>query len=131
MIEDGKYTLLWGKYSGAIHVLLKKTDTENQKLQLYKHEFEHSGHKNTANISFSMDLLNGRAANVVSSTTIARDLWQVLDRKPSTRNMMKERKVKVSLGKSFELLLEKIQEETVSELVEVVTEEINTDTSTL
>ncbi len=110
MIEDGKYTLLWGKYSGAIHVLLKKTDTESQKLQLYKHEFEHSGHKNTANISFSMDLLNGRAANIVSSTTIARDLWQVLDRKPATRNMIKERKIKVSLDRSFELLLEKIQD---------------------
>lgn len=109
MKDEGKYTLLWMKYAAVIHVLIKKTDNETQKLQLYKHEFEHSGHKN-ANNSFSIDLVNGRAMNVVSTTAIARDLWQVLDNNSSTKNLLKERKIRVTIGKSFELQFEKIQD---------------------
>jgi hypothetical protein len=112
-MEDGKFTLLWLKYAAVLHVLLKKTDNENQKLQLFKHEFEHSGQKQKTNVAFSIDLIQGRAVNVVSTTTIARDLWQVLDNRSSTKTMLKERKIRVSLGKSYELELEKIQEEPV------------------
>ncbi len=108
MVDEGKYLHLWLKYSAVIRVLLKNTDIKNQKLQLYKHEFEHTGHKKNANFSFSIDLINGKAANIVSSTSIARDLWQVLDNNPATRDWMKEHKIKISIDKSFELQLEKI-----------------------
>lgn len=108
MKDEGKYLHLWLKYAAVIHVLLKKTDNENQKLQLYKHEFEHSVHKQNTNFTFSFDLINGKAVNVVSTTAIARDLWQVLDSNTATKNWLKERKVKISIGKSLELQLEKI-----------------------
>lgn len=110
MIDEGKYSHLWQKYAAVIHVLLKNTDTESQKLQLYKHEFEHCGSKQSANVSFSFDLINGRAVNVVSSTGIARDLWHVLDNKSATKTWLKEHKIKISIGKTFELQLEKIEE---------------------
>lgn len=109
MIKDeGKYSHLWMKYAAVIHVLLKKTDNESQKLQLYKHEFEYFGHKQNANFTFSFDLINGRALNIVSNTAIARDLWRVLDNNTATKNFLKDRNIKVSIGKSFELQLEKI-----------------------
>ena len=108
MIDDGKYLNLWKKYASVIHVLVKNTDNENQKLQLYKHEFDHIGLKHNANIAFSIDLINGKAKNIVSTTALARDLWQVLDSKSITRNILKERKVKISIDKSLELQLEKI-----------------------
>ncbi|MEI6122610.1 MAG: hypothetical protein WCQ95_03195 [Bacteroidota bacterium] len=117
MLDDGRFMVLWQKYAAVIHVLLKNTDTDIQKLQLYKHEFEVSGQKQKANMTFSFNLLNGRAVNIVSTTGIARDLWQVLDSKVATRNLLKERKIKVSVSKTFELQLEKIQEETISEVV--------------
>ena len=109
MKDEGKYLHLWLKYAAVIHVLLKKTDNENQKLQLYKHEFEHSVHKQNTNFTFSFDLINGKAVNVVSTTAIARDLWQVLDNNTPTKNWLKDRKVKISIGKSLELQLEKIE----------------------
>lgn len=64
--DEGKYSHLWMKYAAVIHVLLKKTENENQKLQLYKHEFENFGHRQNASIAFSFDLINGRALNIVS-----------------------------------------------------------------
>ena len=56
MIDEGKYVHLWLKYSAVIRVLLKNTENKNQKIQLYKHEFEHTGHKKNADFSFSFDL---------------------------------------------------------------------------
>lgn len=110
MIAEGQYLYLWLKYADVIRVLLKKTDTENQKLQLYKHEFEQGGRHPGANISFSLDLINGKALNIVSSTGIARDLWQVLYSDAASKNLLKDRKIKISIGKTFELQFEKIQE---------------------
>jgi hypothetical protein len=109
MKEEGKYSHFWMKYTAVIHVLLKKTENENQKLQLYKHEFENIGHRRNAPVSFSLNLINGRAQNIVSSTAIARDLWRVLDNHPATRNWLKERNVKISIEKNYELQFEKIQ----------------------
>ncbi len=108
MKDEGKYLHLWMKYSAVIHVLLKKTDTSSQKLQLYKHEFEHSVIKQKANLTFSIDLVNGKATNIVSTTAIARDLYTVLDNKTATKNWLKEHKVRISIDKSLELQLEKI-----------------------
>jgi hypothetical protein len=106
--DEGKYSHLWIKYAAVIHVLLKKTENENQKLQLYKHEFENFGLRQNANISFSFDLINGRALNIISSTALARDLWRVLDNNSATKNYLKERSIKVSIGKSYELQFEKL-----------------------
>ncbi len=90
MIAEGHYLYLWMKYANVIRVLLKKSDNEPQKLQLYKHEFEQGGPHAHANVTFSLDLINGKALNIVSSTGITRDLWQVLaenavSKKPAER----------------------------------------------
>lgn len=110
MKGEGKYLHLWLKYADVIHVLLKKTDVENQKLQLYKHEFGPAGQKQIPNVAFSLDLINGRAQKITNTPPLARDLWQVLDNKAATRSWLKERKVRISIDKSFELQLEKITE---------------------
>lgn len=114
MISEGKYLDLWMKYVAVLHVLLKKTDNENQKLQLYKHEFENGGHKKNTNVTFSFDLINGRAANIISTTGIVLDLCKVLDNNSVSKIWLKERKIKISLGKSLELQLEKIPEDLIS-----------------
>ena len=129
MLDEGKYAALWNKYAAAIHVLLKKTDTESQKLQLYKNEFEYNGHKPTVNVTFSFNMINGRALNIISTTTIARDLFKALDKKPATRLLMENRKIRFSFGKNFELVLEKIADEVTKEIEEVVSDEVVPETA--
>ena len=109
MRNEGKYSQLWMKYAAVIHVLLKKTDTENQKFQLYKHEFEFIGSKQNSNVTFTLDVVNGRVVNLLKTADIARDLWRVLDDNTETKNWLKERSIKISIGKSFELQFEKIE----------------------
>jgi len=109
MKDEGKYLHLWMKYAAAIRILVKKTDNETQKLQLFKHEIENGGNKSSSGYVFSFDLIKGKAMNKVSSTAIAHDLVQILDSNKATKELLKERCLKVSMGKSFELHLEKIQ----------------------
>jgi hypothetical protein len=108
MKDEGKYLHHWMKYAAVIRVLLKKTETESQKLQLYKHEFENKGHRQNANFSFSVDVVNGKVVNFVNATPIARDLWRILDDNPATKEWLKDRSVKISMGKSLELKIEKL-----------------------
>jgi hypothetical protein len=109
MRNEGKYSHLWMKYAAVIHVLLKKTDIENQKFQLYKHEFEFLGSKQNSNITFSLDVVNGKVVNLLKTSDIARDLWRVLDDNSVTKNWLKERSVKISIGKNYDMQFEQMQ----------------------
>lgn len=109
MKDEGKYLDLWMKYSAVIRLLIKKTDNENQKLQLFKHEFENGSHKTISGYVFSVELINGRPMNTVCTTAIAKDLVQVLVTNLTFKTWLKTHGVKISLGKTFELSFEKIE----------------------
>jgi hypothetical protein len=108
MKDEGKYSHLWMKYSAVIRVLLKNTDVESQKLQLFKHEFENGGHRSVSGYVFSLELINGKVVNKVSTTSVAGDLVKVLVDNTQIKNILKERSVKISMEKTFQLQLEKI-----------------------
>jgi hypothetical protein len=114
-MENGRFTLLWLKYAAVLHVLLKKTDTESQKLQIYKHELDFVQKKQKINVLFSIDLIQGRAVNISATSSIAYDLWQVLDNRSATKKMLKERKIRVALNSAYQLEFEKIQENPVAD----------------
>lgn len=106
--DDGKYLHLWMKYSNALRILVKKTDVESQKLKLFKHEIDTYSPKANTGHEFCFEIIKGKAMNSLQNPGIARDLVQVLDSNTITKNLLKERTIKVSMGKSFELQLEKI-----------------------
>lgn len=109
MKDEGKYLDLWMKYSAVIRLLIKKTENDNQKLQLFKHEFENGSHKAPTGYVFSVDLLNGKIMNTVSTTAIAKDLVQVLVTDVTFKTWLKTRNVKISLSKTYDLVFEKIE----------------------
>lgn len=111
--DDGKYMQLWMKYAAALRILVKKTDNESQKLQLFKHEIDHYSPKANTGHVFSFNLINGKAMNSLKNPAIARDLFLVLDSNMVTKNLLKERAIKISMDKSFEVQLEKIELEKV------------------
>lgn len=108
MLDQSKYQHIWFKYSPAIRILLKKTDVEIQRLQLYKHEFESANKKDKLGYFFSFDMNNGKASKISGGVTSAKDLLLVIDTIPMVKNWLKEHKVKFTLEKSFELVMEKI-----------------------
>ena len=109
MKDEGMYLQLWKKYLPVIRLLLKKTDAGQQKLKLYRHEFEVAGNKNKSGYTFSIEIVNGKVANKTNKTAVGRDLVQVMNENEVVANWLKDQSVKISVGKSFELNLEKIQ----------------------
>lgn len=110
MFDQTKYQHIWLKYSPAIRILLKKTDDTTQTLQLYKHEFESANKKDKLGYFFSFEMINGKAMKITGGTTAARDLLLVIDNIPPMKNWLREHRVKITLEKTFALIMEKLPE---------------------
>lgn len=107
--DDGKYLQLWMKYEAVLRILVKKTDTESQKLKLFKHEIEmYSPKANTGHV-FNFNIIKGKAMNSLKNPAIARDLFQILDGNMTTKNLLRERSIRISMDKSFEMQIEKLE----------------------
>lgn len=101
MSDEGKYIVLWKKYMPVIKLLLKKTG--DQKLQLYRHEFEVTGAKNKTGYSFSIEIVNGKVINKISGVAIAKDLIQSMNETPGLNEWLKGQTLKISLGRNYEM----------------------------
>lgn len=103
--DEGKYLQVWKKYMPVIRLLLKKAG--DQKLQLYRHEFETTGVKNKSGYSFNIEIVNGKVMNKISGVAIAKDLMQSMQETPAVNEWLRGQTLKISMGKSFELKMEK------------------------
>jgi hypothetical protein len=108
MKDEGKYLQLWTKYSPVIKLLLKRTDSEDQKLQLYKHEFENGGVLDKTGYSFNIEILAGKVTKTSSRKAVAHDLVNILENNLDIKNWLKEHRVRFVMGKSFELQIQKV-----------------------
>ena len=106
MNDEGKYLQLWKKYMPVIRLLLKKSG--DQQLQLYRHEFETTGVKNKSGYSFNIEMVNGKVMNKISGMAIAKDLVQSMNENPDLNAWLKSQSLKISMGRAFELNLQKI-----------------------
>lgn len=121
MRDEGMYTQLWKKYLPVIRLLLKKTADGEQKLQIYKHEFESTGARNKLGYVFNLELVNGKPINKSNNTAASSDLYGVLLSNDAVADWLKDQSIKISVGRSCELTLQRVEkvmkEETVNESV--------------
>jgi hypothetical protein len=101
MGDDGKFMQLWKKYMPVIKLLLKKSG--DQKLQLYKHEFEITGSRNKTGYSFTIEITNGKVTNRISAIPIARDLVQAMNETPGLNEWLKTQSLKITMGRNNEI----------------------------
>jgi hypothetical protein len=107
MTDKGVYVQLWKKYLPVIRLLLKKTDKGGeQKLQLYKHEFEKTGAKNKLGYIFSMELVNGKPATKIDQKAVAFDLLTVMNENEEIVQWLKEKHVSINTTRSCELIFQ-------------------------
>ncbi len=124
MRDQGVYVQLWRKYIPVIRLLLKKTLAgTDQKLLLYKHEFEKTGAKNKLGYIFSLEVVNGKPINKSDKTAVAADLLTVINETEGVASMLKEQSVKFSVGRSCEMSLQKVA--VVEKVAAVVAESVS------
>ena len=97
------YTHIWNKYLPIIRILLKKSASGDQTLNLNRIDFERAGTGRKAGYKFTIQLNNGRVANVISTSPLAMDLAAVLLEDAVVKELVRTNNYEVSLNTKFQV----------------------------
>jgi hypothetical protein len=104
-MEERKYLLTWKRYLPVIRLHLKKSVAEDQSFKLNITDFESAGDRGKSGYTFSLSMDNGKVTNNISSSSVARDLYEALKSDDAIKAMLLEKSIKISVGKSFMLTI--------------------------
>jgi hypothetical protein len=102
------YNHIWKKYLPIIKILLKKSLTEEQVLTLNRIDFERAGTGRKAGYKFKIEFTDGKVGNVISGSTLAMHLAQVIMEDDSVKEILNEHNFQVSLNTRFQLIIKNI-----------------------
>ncbi len=97
------YTHIWNKYLPILRILLKKSATGDQTLNLNKIDFERAGSGRKAGYKFVIEFTRGRVANVISGSPLASDLAAVLLQDDVLKRLFMDADYQVSLNTKFQV----------------------------
>ncbi len=106
------YAQIWIKYLPIIRILLKRTRTESQVLDLNRIDFERMGSGRKAGYKFTIEFTKGRVSNLISSSALASDLALVMLEDKPTKEFLEAGDYTVSLNTKFQLLIKAVATET-------------------
>ena len=123
LAETNPYSSLWNKYRPVILQLMSAA-VENgpQQYKLFAHEFKAIGQKEKTGFSFTLEASNGRAINNIKSSTVAKNLLQVLQQSKRASELMSEAPYELSMDKNFMFRVHR------KEVAKVVVEETKEET---
>jgi|SRR6185503_20552096 hypothetical protein len=96
------YTYTWKKYLPVIKILLKKSATEEQKMNLNRIDFERGSRNRKISVHFSIELVKGRLSSSTLSVP-AKNLVTVLLEDDTTRQIVRQNQYEIILGSDFQL----------------------------
>jgi hypothetical protein len=99
------YTHIWKKYLPIIRILLKKSITESQVLNLNRIDFERAGTARKAGYKFKIEFIGGKVANIISSSALAMQLAQVMTEDAPTMEILNEHNFEIALNTKFQLTI--------------------------
>ncbi|MDR3713467.1 MAG: hypothetical protein P4L51_11660 [Puia sp.] len=97
------YTHIWNKYLPILRILLKKSASGDQTLNLNKIDFERAGSGRKAGYKFTIEFTRGRVANVISGSQLASDLAAVLLQDDVVKRLFADADYQVSLNTKFQV----------------------------
>jgi hypothetical protein len=108
------YNHIWKKYLPIIKILMKKSSTGDQVLDLNRVDFERAGTGRKAGYKFLIEFTDGKVGNVISGSTLAMHLASVIMEDESARQILKENNYEVSLNTKFQLAIKNVSVAVVS-----------------
>lgn len=102
------YNHIWKKYLPIIKILMKKSISEDQVLDLNRIDFERAGTGRKAGYKFKIEFADGKVSNVISGSTLAMHLAQVILEEDSTKQILAEHDFEVSLNTKFQLTIKHV-----------------------
>jgi hypothetical protein len=102
------YNHIWKKYLPIIKILMKKSISEEQILDLNRIDFERAGTGRKAGYKFKIMFTDGRVGNVISGSTLAMHLAQVALEDDGAKQILAENDFEISLNTKFQLTIKNI-----------------------
>jgi hypothetical protein len=109
------YNHIWKKYLPIIRILMKKSVSEEQVLDLNRIDFERAGTGRKAGYKFKIEFTDGKVGNVISGSTLAMHLAQVVLEDDAAREILNEHNFEVSLNTKFQLTIKNIPKDVTAE----------------
>jgi len=102
----------WNKYLPIIKILMKRSATENQSLDMNQTDFERAAGGRKAKFTFNVALHKGRIQNVASPSPVAKELATILQEDEITRKLVREFDYEFSMNGAFQLTIKQSLPET-------------------
>ena len=104
LAESNPYSTLWNKYRPVILQLMSAAVEHGpQQYKLFAHEFKAVGQKEKSGFSFVLEASQGRATNNIKTSTVAKNLLQVLQQSKRASELLNEAPYELSMDKQFVL----------------------------
>jgi hypothetical protein len=102
LAESNPYSTLWNKYRPVILQLMSAAiENGPQHYKLFSHEFKAVGQKEKSGFSFVLEASNGKALNNIKTSTVAKNLLQVLQQSRRASELLSEAPYELSMDKQF------------------------------
>ena len=105
------YTQVWTKYLPIIRILLKRSATGEQTLDMNRIDFERAGSGRKAGYKFTIEFRKGRVSNLISSSPLASNLSVVVLQDPVIKDLLQKADYDISLNTKFQLTLKNLSPE--------------------
>lgn len=102
------YNHIWKKYLPIIRILMKKSATGDQLLDLNRVDFERAGTGRKAGYKFTIEFTDGKVGNVISGSPLAMHLASVILEDEGAKQIINEDNFEISLNTKFQLSVKNV-----------------------
>lgn len=92
-----------------IRILMKKSVSEEQVLDLNRIDFERAGSGRKSGYKFKIEFTDGKVGNVISGSALAAHLAQVILEDDAAQEILNEHNFEVSLNTKFQLSIKNVE----------------------
>src|SRR5690606_31510775 len=102
-IDKMMYVHVWNKYLPIIRILMKKSAGGSQTFDLNRIDFERAGTGRKAGYKFTINFVQAKVSNIISSIPLAADLALALQSDSAARDILANAEMDISLNTKFQL----------------------------
>ena len=99
------FTQTWNKYLPIIKILMKRSATGPQTLDMNQTDFQRAAGGRKVKFTFTVTLHKGRIQNLTSPPPLARELSLILQEDDMTRQLVRQQDYEFSLNSGFQLTI--------------------------
>jgi hypothetical protein len=99
------FTQTWNKYLPIIKILMKRSATGPQTLDMNLTDFQRAAGGRKVKFTFTVTLHKGRIQNITSPPPLARELSIILQEDDMTRQLVRQQDYEFSLNSGFQLTI--------------------------